>query len=153
MVLEIDREDERPDVVMTAKDKDNINKFSRNLARRNELKVLIERRKKLVQLHEDASDELMLMDDDAPVHYTIGDVFILDDKDQVEATLEKTKAELGKDVDGYEEELQNVADDMTKLKASLYAKFGKVSYPGALCRGVLRRLFVIYKRLALWIKG
>lgn len=127
MVMEINREDERPDVVMTAKDKDSINQFSRHLARRNELKVLIQRRKKLVQLHEDASDELVLMDDDAPVHYTIGDVFIVDDKEQIESTLDKTKAELNKDVEEYEEELQNLTDEMTKLKASLYTKFGKVS--------------------------
>lgn len=126
MVMEINREDERPDVVMTVQDKDDINKFSRHLARRNELKVRIQRRKKLIQLHEDASDELILMDDDADVHYTIGDVFIVDDKDQIEATLDATKAELNKDVEDYEDELKAIQEDMTKLKATLYAKFGKV---------------------------
>ena len=124
--MEINKEDERPEVVMAAQDKDAINSFSRKLARKNELKVLIERRQKLAQLHEDASDELMLMDDDVPVHYTIGDVFILDDKDQVESNLEATKAELAKDIQEYEEEIRTVSNDMTKLKATLYAKFGKV---------------------------
>lgn len=124
--MEINREDERPEVVMMAKDKDDINQFSRHLARRNELKLLIQRRKKLIQLHEDASDELVLMDDDSPVHYTIGDVFIVDDKEQIESTLDNTKAELNKDVEEYEEELQNLTEQMTKLKAALYTKFGKV---------------------------
>lgn len=128
MVMEINREDERPGVEMTARDKNDINAFSRKLARKNELKVLVERRQKLLQLHEDASDELLLMDDDDSVHYTIGDVFIMDDKEQVEANLETTKADLAKDVQGYEEEMRSLSEEMTKLKATLYAKFGKVCY-------------------------
>ena len=125
MVLE--REDERPDVVMTKEDKDSINRFSRHLARRNELRTRIARRKKLIQMHEDAADELILMDDDAPVSYTIGDVFIVENKEQIENTLENTKEELENDVDEYEQEMKNIQEDMTKLKAKLYAKFGKVS--------------------------
>lgn len=126
MVTEINREDERPDVLMSSADKDDINAFSRHLARRNELKIRILRRKKLLQLHEDASDELLLIDDDENVHYTIGDVFIMDDKDQIESKLDNTKADLAKDVENYEDEMKELQDDMTKLKASLYAKFGKV---------------------------
>lgn len=125
--MELSREDERPDILMSAKDKDGINKFSRHLARRNELKSRIERRKKLLQLHDDAADELILMDDDAAVHYTVGDVFIVDDKEHIEETLEKTKAELSKDIEEYEDEQKTLHEEMTALKASLYAKFGKVS--------------------------
>lgn len=126
--MEINREDERPDIVMTAKDRDDINTFARYLARRNDLNTRIRRRQKLIQLHEDASDELILLDDDAPVHYTIGDVFIVDDKDHIEEKLDSAKDDLRKDVHGYETELKNISDAMTKLKASLYAKFGKVRY-------------------------
>jgi len=126
MVMEINREDERPDIVMTVKDKDDINRFSRHLARKNELNLKIKSRKKLIQLHEDASDELILMDDDAPVHHAVGDVFMMDDKEQIEAALEATKTELSIDVETYENEVKTIIEDMAKLKATLYAKFGKV---------------------------
>ncbi|PXF39437.1 Prefoldin subunit 4 [Gracilariopsis chorda] len=123
--MEINRHDERPGVVMSLKDKDDINAFSRHLARKNELKRRTERRKKLIQLHEDANDELILLDDDAPVHYNIGDVFILDSKQDVEHTLEQTITELNNDVEQFTAELAQIEQSMTKLKATLYAKFGK----------------------------
>lgn len=125
-MMEINREDERPDVVMTAKDKDDINMFSRHLARRHDLQSRIQGRKKLIQLHDDASDELILMDDDAGVFYNVGDVFILDDKEEIDSSLEETKTELHKDVEQYESELRTISDEMAKLKGRLYAKFGKV---------------------------
>lgn len=124
--MEISKEDERPNVVMMARDKDDINKFASCLARRNELRVRIERRKKLIQLHEDASDELVIMDDEAEMFYNVGDVFIMDDKVQIEASLEKVKQNLDEEVAGHQKELDNIEKEMLTLKASLYAKFGKV---------------------------
>lgn len=124
--MELNREDERPDVVMTVKDKDDINKFASNLAKRNDLREKITRNKKLIQLYDDASDEMVIMDDDAEVFYNVGDVFIMDDKSHVEVMLEKTTEDLTKDVSRCEEELETVEKEMSVLKASLYAKFGKV---------------------------
>lgn len=124
--MELNREDERPDVVMTVKDKDDINKFASNLAKRNDLREKITRNKKLIQLYDDASDEMVIMDDDAEVFYNVGDVFIMDDKSHVEVMLEKTKEDLTEDVGHCEEELESVEKEMSVLKASLYAKFGKV---------------------------
>lgn len=110
---------------MTSADKDSINTFAGFLARRNDLRTRLARRKKLVQLHDDATDELIVVDDDAPVYYNIGDVFIMDDKERIEANVEKTKAELSADVDTYQQEIENIEKEMAKLKAKLYAKFGK----------------------------
>lgn len=124
--MEINREDERPNVVMQAKDKDDINQFSTHLARRNDLRMRIARRKKLIQLHDDAADELVIMDDDADVFYNIGDVFIMDDKAQIETSLDKVKDDLAQQVGAHEDELRDIENDMLALKASLYAKFGKV---------------------------
>lgn len=124
--MEINREDERPDVVMTTKDKDDINKFAAHLARRNDLRSRIAQRKKLIQVHEDASDELVIMDDETQVYYNIGDVFIMDEKAHVDQTLEKTKESIAKEVGDFESELGDIEKEMTSLKSSLYAKFGKV---------------------------
>lgn len=125
--MELNREDERPDVVMSAKDKDDINKFASNLAKRNDLREQITRKRKLIQLHEDASDEMVIMDDDAEVFYNVGDVFIMDDKSHIESKLDKTKEDLTKEVANSEEQLESIEKEMGTLKASLYAKFGKVS--------------------------
>lgn len=126
--MEIDREDERPNVTMNPSDKDAINKFAGFLSRRNDLRARLARRKKLVQLHEDASDELVLLDDEVPVFYNIGDVFIMDDKAQIETNVEKTKDELTSDAADYQREIDQIEKEMAKLKAKLYAKFGKVSF-------------------------
>lgn len=124
--MEISREHERPGVVMAADDRDKINLFSRHLARKNDLRRRIERRNQLLQLHDDASDELVFIDDDAPVHYNIGDVFILEDKNTVEENLQHTKKQIRDDIQHYRDELRQLQNQMSALKATLYAKFGKV---------------------------
>lgn len=124
--MEISREDERPEVVMTAKDKDDINKFAAHLARANELRANIARKKKLVQVHEDAAEELIIMDDDASIFYNIGDVFVMDDKPVIESKLEKTKDNLTSEISSHEDELSSLERDMRSLKTCLYNKFGKV---------------------------
>lgn len=126
--MELAREDERPDVVMTAKDKDNINKFAAHLARSNELRANIVRKKKLVEVHEDAAEELMIMDDDASIFYNVGDVFIMDDKPVIEVNLEKTKDGLTSEISSHEDELSSLEKEMQSLKATLYKKFGKVRF-------------------------
>ncbi|CAN8067811.1 unnamed protein product [Agarophyton chilense] len=123
--MELNPEDERPHIAMSPADKDKINAFSRHLARKNDLKRRIARRKKLIQLHDDASDELLLLDDDAPVHYNIGDVFILDEKDAVDQSLQNTISQLNEDVEQYHQQVSEIEQSMTELKAALYAKFGK----------------------------
>lgn len=126
--MELAREDERPDVVMTTKDKDDINNFASHLARRNDLRARVVRKKKLIQLHEDAVDELLIMDDDADVFYNIGDVFIMDDKAHIESTLDKTREDLSAEILSHESELKVLEKEMLSLKASLYAKFGRVCW-------------------------
>lgn len=123
--MELNKEDERPDVVMTLKDKDDINKFAGRLARRNELRARITRLKKLMQVHEDASDELLMMDDEADVYYNVGDVFIMDDKPSVECSLDETKRSVTKDISSDEDALSAIEKEMLSLKATLYAKFGR----------------------------
>lgn len=147
--MEINREDERPHVVMMAKDKDDINKFATKLARRNELHRRIAGRKKLIQVHDDAADELIIMDDDAEIFYNFGDVFLMDEKTQIEATLDKTKERLAKELSDYEQQVEKLEKEMISLKASLYAKFGKVcfsiiSFCSFLLFSVARRLTVFH---------
>lgn len=126
--MELDRHDERPDVLMNVRDKDDINKFSAHLTRRNDLRARIARKKKLIEVHEDAADELIIMDDDDQVYYNVGDVFIMDTKTSVDTVLERTKEEVTREVAVHEDELATIESEMVTLKASLYAKFGKVRF-------------------------
>lgn len=113
---------------MTASDKDKINQFSRLLARRNELRSSLARREKLHQLHIDAGDELLLLDDDARVQINVGDVFFYDDREEVEARVQETAEELRSEITDMQAKLTETVTEITQLKATLYAKFGNVCF-------------------------
>jgi prefoldin subunit 4 len=123
--MELERSQERPDVRMTAADKDKINRFSRLLSRRSDLTSVLARREKLRQLHEDAGDELVLVDDDERLQYNVGDVFFYDDKSEIESRIEETKSELDVEISDLRAQVEETTTEIQSLKTVLYAKFGK----------------------------
>lgn len=110
---------------MMLEDKERINRFSRLLTARNDAKGNLERRKKLLQLHADAADEVLLLDDDAPVQLNVGDAFFFDSKTEVESRLETVQEELGAEIDSLNSQVDDLTSEISTLKAALYAKFGK----------------------------
>jgi chaperonin cofactor prefoldin len=135
--MEISHEDERPDARMLTEDKDKINRFSRLLTSRSDMREKLARREKLLQLHEDANEELLLLDDDAPVQYNVGDAFFFDAKADVEARVEATQTQLSAEIEGLRAQIEDASTEIAKLKATLYAKFGKVRAARILCFPVL----------------
>ncbi|XP_046896121.1 prefoldin subunit 4 [Hypomesus transpacificus] len=113
------------DVNVTFEDQQKINKFARNTNRMTELKDEIEAKKKSLQNLQDASDDIMMFDDDTLlVPYQIGDVFISHTQEETQEMLEAAKEGLEqevKDLDGRVSAIQQVLAD---LKVQLYAKFG-----------------------------
>nr|ACO09975.1 Prefoldin subunit 4 [Osmerus mordax] len=113
------------DVNVTFEDQQKINKFARNTNRMTELKDEIEAKKKSLQNLQDASDDIMMFDDDTLlVSYQIGDVFISHTQEETQEMLEAAKEGLEqevKDLDGRVSAIQQVLAD---LKVQLYAKFG-----------------------------
>ncbi|KAF5902074.1 prefoldin subunit 4, partial [Clarias magur] len=80
------------DVNVTFEDQQKINKFARSTNRMSELKDEIEAKKKSLQNLEDASDDLMMLeDDDLSIPYHIGDVFISHTQDETQEMLEAAK--------------------------------------------------------------
>ncbi|KTG40015.1 hypothetical protein cypCar_00042990 [Cyprinus carpio] len=80
------------DVNVTFEDQQKINKFARNTNRMSELKDEIEAKKKSLQNLEDASDDLMMCEDDAMlIPYQIGDVFISHSQEETQEMLEAAK--------------------------------------------------------------
>uniref|UniRef100_A0A8C6VZF8 Prefoldin subunit 4 n=1 Tax=Nothobranchius furzeri TaxID=105023 RepID=A0A8C6VZF8_NOTFU len=84
------------DVVVTFEDQQKINKFARNTSRMTELKNEIESKKRTLQNLQDASDDLMLLDDDTLlIPYQIGGVFISHSQEETQEMLEAAKRQHG----------------------------------------------------------
>uniref|UniRef100_A0A4W6FWK2 Prefoldin subunit 4 n=1 Tax=Lates calcarifer TaxID=8187 RepID=A0A4W6FWK2_LATCA len=113
------------DVNVTFEDQQKINKFARNTSRMTELKSEIEAKKKSLQNLQDASDDLMMLDDDSLlIPYQIGDVFISHTQEETQEMLEAAKEALEQEVKGLEEQVSAIQQVLGDLKVQLYAKFG-----------------------------
>ncbi|CAK6971907.1 prefoldin subunit 4 [Scomber scombrus] len=113
------------DVNVTFEDQQKINKFARNTSRMTELKNEIEAKKKSLQNLQDASDDLMMFDDDALlIPYQIGDVFISHTQEETQEMLEAAKEKLEQEVKALEGRVSAIQQVLGDLKVQLYAKFG-----------------------------
>ncbi|XP_042265230.1 prefoldin subunit 4 isoform X2 [Thunnus maccoyii] len=113
------------DVNVTFEDQQKINKFARNTSRMTELKNEIEAKKKSLQNLQDASDDLMMFDDDSLlIPYQIGDIFISHTQEETQEMLEAAKEKLEQEVKGLEERVSAIQQVLGDLKVQLYAKFG-----------------------------
>ncbi|KAF6737075.1 Prefoldin subunit 4 [Oryzias melastigma] len=113
------------DIVVTFEDQQKINKFARNTNRITELKNEIQAKKKTLQNLQDASDDLMMLDDDSLlIPYQIGGVFISHSQEETQNMLESAKEALEEEVRGYEERVSSIQQVLNDLKVQLYAKFG-----------------------------
>ncbi|XP_023248820.1 prefoldin subunit 4 [Seriola lalandi dorsalis] len=113
------------DVNVTFEDQQKINKFARNTSRMTELKSEIDAKKKSLQDLQDASDDLMMLDDDALlIPYQIGDVFISHTQEETQEMLEAAKEALEQEVKGLEAQVSAIQQVLGDLKVQLYAKFG-----------------------------
>lgn len=113
------------DVNVTYEDQQRINKFARNTSRMTELKNEIESKKKSLQNLQDASDDLMMLEEDAMlIPYQIGDVFVSHTQEETQEMLEEAKETLELEVKGLEERVSAIQQLLGDLKVQLYAKFG-----------------------------
>lgn len=118
--------DPKPDSKVTYDDQKKINLFARKNARFCELRDEIESKKKELQNLEDASDDLMLLDEDeaGPVPYLIGEVFINHSMDDTQSLIEAEKERIKTEVESLEAASSSIKEVMEGLKVKLYAKFG-----------------------------
>jgi len=106
-------------------DQQKINQFARLNNRLEEFKDDITAKKTEIQTLEDAStDMMMLEDDDEKIPYQIGEVFVSMTQDEVQETLDNTKESCNEEVTKLEEKADEVKAQMSDLKTHLYAKFG-----------------------------
>lgn len=105
-------------------DQQKINHFARLNNRLDELKDDIKAKNNEIQTLKDASDDLMMLDDDEKVPYQIGEVFVTMTQDDVQDTLEAQKEIFEGEVTKLEEKSEDIKSQMSDLKTQLYAKFG-----------------------------
>ncbi|XP_078607262.1 prefoldin subunit 4-like [Branchiostoma floridae x Branchiostoma japonicum] len=112
------------DVQVTYEDQQKINTFANKNAKLVELKEEVEAKQKELQNLEDASDDLLMVDDEsAPIPYRIGEVFISMPLEATQEKLEEAKTQIQQqiaDLNGQADEIKGV---LGKLKVELYAKF------------------------------
>lgn len=73
----------------------------------------------------DALQEIeLLIDEDDGVPYRIGDSFYTLSSDEATERMEGEKGVVEAQVEGLEEQLETIREELNKLKAKLYGKFG-----------------------------
>lgn len=108
---------------VTREDQTHINSFNKLNATFHELEATIAGKKKILEELDDASNELMLSDEDS-VRYVIGESFVHVDKDVADERLTAMTALLTKEVAELSKQLAGIQAEMKGLKATLYSKFG-----------------------------
>ncbi|XP_067856929.1 prefoldin subunit 4 isoform X2 [Heptranchias perlo] len=113
------------DVNVTFEDQQKINKFARNNNRLIELKEEIELKKKQLQNLEDASDDILMLEEETVlVPYQIGEVFISHSQDETQEMLEAAKQSLQDEIQSLQSRVEAIQQVLSDLKVQLYAKFG-----------------------------
>ena len=106
-------------------DQQKINKFARLNNRLDDLKEDMKSKKNEIQTLDDASTDLMMLEDDEEkVPYQVGEVFVFLSQDDVQEQIESRKQELEKEVESVTSRMDGIKGQMSDLKTHLYAKFG-----------------------------
>lgn len=111
-------------IEVTIDDQNHINSFNKLNNRMHELEAQVAAKKKLLEELEDASNELMLSDEET-VRYVVGACFVHIDKDDSEQRLQTFTDLLNGEVADLGKQLDGIKEEMKQLKALLYGKFGK----------------------------
>ena len=78
---------------------------------------------KIVEDLDEASNELIIADDDT-VRFSVGETFVTVDNDDAETMLQAQITEVGAEVSALEKEKKDITSAMAELKEKLYKKFG-----------------------------
>nr|CAG4637512.1 EOG090X0JBP [Ceriodaphnia reticulata]SVE73317.1 EOG090X0JBP [Ceriodaphnia reticulata] len=113
------------DIHITLEDQTKINRFARHNAKWEELRDDLKNKKGDLQNLEDASDDLLMVEDEsAPIPFVVGEVFVHFNMEETKEKLEQAKNKVKKDIESIEAECTSIKAMMSDLKTQLYAKFG-----------------------------
>jgi len=104
-------------------DQQNICAFGRLNTRLHEVNAELKAKSKIVEDLDEASNELIIADDDT-VRFSVGETFVTVDNDDAETMLQAQITEVGAEVSALEKEKKDITSAMAELKEKLYKKFG-----------------------------
>jgi len=104
-------------------DQQAINRFNKLFTRSGEVEAELKAKKTLVDDLEDASNELMLADEEE-VKYSVGDCFYHAAPDEAEGKLQEASEEARESMESLEKELEGMKEEIDDLKKALYGKLG-----------------------------
>lgn len=112
------------DVYITYDDQQKINRFARLNAKLEDYKEELKLKQNELTNLEDACDELLFLEDDIKIPYYIGEVFVHQDIEKTQKSLENAKEKKKAEITGLENKCTELKSTMSELKTQLYAKFG-----------------------------
>ncbi|EGT46533.1 CBN-PFD-4 protein [Caenorhabditis brenneri] len=111
---------------VSAEDQALLNKFARSYQTQTQLKADLKEAKTLIENVTEASDEILLLDDEdsTSIPCRIGSCFVHFNGDSLTEHLEGKKATAEKVVAEKTKELNTITEEMERIKKVLYGKFG-----------------------------
>ncbi|KAJ1928881.1 hypothetical protein IWQ60_001677 [Tieghemiomyces parasiticus] len=114
---------EDADIQVTWEDQNNINSFSKLNVKFEDLQETFAAKKLELEYLDDLAMELELADEDEPISYKVGDVFMLVSLEEAQERIQAEKDRLEEVIQGMRGDLQTMEDTLAALKKVLYAKF------------------------------
>ncbi|VDO31045.1 Uncharacterized protein BM_BM13904 [Brugia malayi] len=109
---------------VTAEDQEMINRFARLYQKSLDVKEKLQEMNSDLQNLNDATDEMVLLEEAGTIPFQIGSVFMHTDHEKLCKTLENMRSELENKVIDLTEKYEKICDEMNSLKLILYGKFG-----------------------------
>ncbi|CAI4050067.1 hypothetical protein N7582_004823 [Saccharomyces uvarum] len=122
--MELLPQGQRNNTQVTFEDQQKINEFSKLIMRKDTIVQELTLQKQEKEYLDDVSLEIELIDEDEPVQYKVGDLFIFMKQSKVAAQLEEDVQLLDDKIQNLEDKQSDIDGRLDALKASLYAKFG-----------------------------
>ncbi|KAK9811981.1 hypothetical protein WJX73_005594 [Symbiochloris irregularis] len=110
-------------VEVTYADQQQINTFNKLNQRFRECEAEAKAQKALLEDLDDASNELILVDDDQ-IRFVVGECFLHVDSDEAESRIQDAQSEAQNRVTKVQSEISELKANMAQLKKELYGKFG-----------------------------
>mmetsp|Transcript_32499 Transcript_32499/g.45068 ORF Transcript_32499/g.45068 Transcript_32499/m.45068 type:complete len:122 (-) Transcript_32499:363-728(-) len=107
---------------VTWEDQNNINSFGKLNNRKHEIRAEHSALKKRAEDFEEASNELMIADEEE-VRYVLGECLAHMPNEDAEERLQTVIEEIQSQINGLEAEEADIMKQQTQLKAALYGKF------------------------------
>ncbi|XP_058064900.1 probable prefoldin subunit 4 [Anopheles bellator] len=112
------------DVHITYEDQMKINKFANYNAKVDDLKEELKIKQNELKNLEEAGDEVDLLDDDVPIAFLMGEVFMSHNQSKTLELLAEAKDKKKKEIDTIQKTSRDLQAQMTELKQYLYGRFG-----------------------------